>query len=75
MSKKIAIGGDHAGYAYKQQLIDRLVNAGYEVKDFGPYTDESVDYPDYIHPLCDAVESGEFRLGVILCGSSPRKPG
>ncbi|SEJ32608.1 ribose 5-phosphate isomerase B [Cyclobacterium xiamenense] len=69
MSEKIAIGGDHAGFAYKQQLIDRLEKKGYEVKDFGPYTDASVDYPDYVHPLCEAVESGEFRLGVILCGS------
>ncbi len=69
MSKKIAIGGDHAGFAYKERLIGILKKEGYEVRDFGPYTDASVDYPDYIHPLCEAVESGEFNQGVLLCGS------
>lgn len=69
MSKKIAIGGDHAGYAYKERLSELLKNNGYKVRDFGPYTDASVDYPDYIHPLCGAVESGEYEQGVILCGS------
>ncbi|SHM60317.1 ribose 5-phosphate isomerase B [Cyclobacterium lianum] len=69
MSKKIAIGGDHAGFEYKQDLIDILKGKGYEVKDFGPYTDESVDYPDYVHPLCNAIESGEFAQGIIICGS------
>ncbi|WP_162340940.1 ribose 5-phosphate isomerase B [Cyclobacterium salsum] len=69
MSKTIAIGGDHAGFAYKERLIVILKKEGYEVRDFGPYTDASVDYPDYIHPLCEAVESGEFKQGVLLCGS------
>lgn len=69
MSKKIAIGGDHAGFAYKQDLIKKLEGEGYEVKDFGPFTDESVDYPDFVHPLCQAVVSGEYSRGVIICGS------
>ncbi|MFO7824704.1 MAG: ribose 5-phosphate isomerase B [Cyclobacterium sp.] len=69
MSKKIAIGGDHAGFAYKQDLIKILEGKGYEVKDFGPFTDESVDYPDFVHPLCQAVVSGEYLQGVIICGS------
>ncbi|MDN3688016.1 ribose 5-phosphate isomerase B [Cyclobacterium jeungdonense] len=69
MSRKIAIGGDHAGFAYKEKLIEILKKKGFEVRDFGPYTDASVDYPDYIHPLCEAVESGEFKQGVLLCGS------
>lgn len=69
MSKKIAIGGDHAGFAYKERLISLLKKEGYEVRDFGPFTDASVDYPDYIHPLCEAMESGEFKQGVLLCGS------
>ncbi|WP_200975387.1 ribose 5-phosphate isomerase B [Echinicola sp. 20G] len=69
MSKKIAIGGDHAGFDYKQQLVSYLTEAGFEVKDFGPFTDASVDYPDYVHPLCDAIESGEFVQGIVVCGS------
>ncbi|MDN3668967.1 ribose 5-phosphate isomerase B [Echinicola jeungdonensis] len=69
MSKKIAIGGDHAGFHYKQKLIDYLTVAGYEVKDFGPDSDASVDYPDYVHPLCRAIEEGEYEKGIVVCGS------
>lgn len=69
MSKKIAIGGDHAGFAYKTRLIEVLKNEGFEVKDFGPYSDASADYPDYVHPLCEAIESGEFHQGILVCGS------
>lgn len=69
MIKKIAIGGDHAGFTFKKNLIEKLKEFGFEVKDFGPYSDASVDYPDYVHPLCDAVEKSEFDLGVVICGS------
>lgn len=69
MAKKIAIGGDHAGFEYKGRLIQKLEASGYEVKDFGPYSDDSVDYPDYVHPLSLAVEKGEFELGIVICGS------
>ncbi|GGF32182.1 ribose 5-phosphate isomerase B [Echinicola rosea] len=69
MSKKIAIGGDHAGFDYKQQLVAFLEAEGYEVKDFGPFSDASVDYPDYVHPLCEAIEAGEFKQGIVVCGS------
>jgi len=68
--KKIAIGGDHAGFEYKSKLIDLLTQKGYEVKDFGPYTDASCDYPDFVHPLAQAVESQEYLFGVIICGSA-----
>jgi len=69
MSKKIAIGGDHAGFAYKAELIKILETEGYEIKDFGPYSDASADYPDYVHPLCEAIENGEFKQGILICGS------
>lgn len=69
MGKKVAIGGDHAGFEYKGKLIQKLTSFGYEVKDFGPFSDASVDYPDYVHPLCSAIESGEYEFGVVICGS------
>lgn len=69
MSLKIAIGGDHAGYDLKGILIEKLEQEGHQVKDFGPHSDASVDYPDYVHPLATAVHSGEFDFGVAICGS------
>jgi ribose 5-phosphate isomerase B len=66
---KIAIGGDHAGFEYKQELIRSLTKAGHEVKDFGPFSDASVDYPDFAHPLATSVEQGENELGILICGS------
>ena len=69
MSKNIAIGGDHAGFEYKSKLIEKLHFLGYEVKDFGPFSMDSVDYPDYVHPLSSAIESGEAELGIVICGS------
>jgi ribose 5-phosphate isomerase B len=69
MKLRIAIGGDHAGYDLKKVLISKLENEGYEVKDFGPFSDESVDYPDFVHPLATAVQNSEFDFGVAICGS------
>ncbi|HWK98944.1 MAG TPA: ribose 5-phosphate isomerase B [Parapedobacter sp.] len=66
----IAIGGDHAGFAYKTELLDFLERAGYTVKDFGPQSADSVDYPDFAHPVASAVESGTFDRGVLICGSA-----
>lgn len=70
MSDKIsiAIGSDHAGFEYKELLREFL--AGYEVKDFGTYSAESADYPDFAHPVASAVEGGEFTLGILVCGSA-----
>ncbi|MDQ0969370.1 ribose 5-phosphate isomerase B [Flavobacterium sp. W4I14] len=65
---KIAIGADHAGFEYKEILKDFLQN--YEVKDFGTYSENSVDYPDFAHPVAAAVENGEFTYGILLCGSA-----
>lgn len=67
---KIALGGDHAGYEYKESIKAMLKEQGFEVKDFGTYTSESVDYPDYVHPLAEAVEQGQYDLGVLICGSA-----
>jgi ribose 5-phosphate isomerase B len=69
MSLKIAIGGDHAGFEYKSRIVKKLESQGYVVKDFGPFSDASVDYPDYVHPLSNAIEKGEFDLGIVICGS------
>ena len=69
MGLKIAIGGDHAGYDLKSSLIKKLESDGHVVKDFGPFSSEAVDYPDYIHPLAEAVLSDEFDFGVAICGS------
>ena len=65
----IAISSDHAGVKLKSKLVDHLKSKGHTVKDFGPFNDESVDYPDFAHPLAQAVEKGEFKLGFTLCGS------
>ena len=69
MNKKIALGGDHAGFEYKAELIKVLEAEGYEIKDFGPFSSASADYPDFVHPLCKAIESGEFEKGILICGS------
>lgn len=70
MMPKIAIGSDHAGFEYKEGLKKWLLANGYEVKDFGTHSTESADYPDFAHPVSDAVEKKEFELGVLVCGSA-----
>ncbi len=66
---KIALGGDHAGYLYKKELILFLQSKGHETKDFGAFSESSVDYPDFAHPLALAVEKKEFDFGILICGS------
>jgi ribose 5-phosphate isomerase B len=68
-SEVIPIASDHGGFEMKKYIIDHLVESGYEVKDFGTYNDESVDYPDFIHPLAREINAGNYKLGIILCGS------
>ena len=65
---KIAIGADHAGFDYKEMLKSFLTD--YEVKDFGTYSSDSVDYPDFAHPVASAVENKEFDFGILVCGSA-----
>lgn len=67
--KRIAIGGDHAGFLYKKKLVKYLTKEGYEVTDYGTDSEDSVDYPDYIHPLAKALEANKHDLGIIICGS------
>ncbi|WP_099291814.1 ribose 5-phosphate isomerase B [Butyricimonas sp. Marseille-P3923] len=66
---KIGIACDHAGYEYKERLVKYLREKGYEVKDYGTHSAESMDYPDTAHPLAFAVEAGEHEKGIVLCGS------
>jgi ribose 5-phosphate isomerase B len=70
MAQTIAIGCDHAGFEYKEGFRKFLENQGIKVKDFGTYTADSVDYPDFAHAVASAVESNEFDLGVLVCGSA-----
>ena len=65
----IAVGSDHAGYELKNQLIEHLKNRGYEVKDYGTYSEESCDYPDYAQKVANAVAAGEAQQGLLVCGT------
>jgi ribose 5-phosphate isomerase B len=66
----IALGSDHAGFEYKQMLTHWLRDNGYEVRDFGTHSPDSVDYPDFVHPLAEAITSGELERGILICGSA-----
>ena len=70
LKKPISIGSDHAGYEYKQFLMDWLRGEGYVVRDNGTHSKDSVDYPDFAHPVADQVETGEAAFGVLICGSA-----
>ena len=66
---KIAIGNDHAGTEYKNAIVDYLQNQGYTVENHGTNSNDSVDYPDFIHPVADAVANDSVDFGIIICGS------
>jgi ribose 5-phosphate isomerase B len=68
-NKTIVIGCDHAGYELKEYLKKQLTDVGFKFKDFGTYSNASVDYPDFIHPLAESIQKGEYELGIIMCGS------
>lgn len=70
LSKPIAIGADHAGFEYKAALVSWLREKGYQVDDKGLFENKSVDYPDYAHPVAEAVEKGNAAFGILLCGSA-----
>ena len=65
----IGICSDHAGYQYKSKLIPFLKKKGFDVRDFGTDSEESMDYPDVAHPLADAVESRQVDCGIAFCGT------
>ena len=67
--KKIGICSDHAGVDYKSKLIAYLLGKGYDVVNFGTDSTDSCDYPDFAHPLADAVEAGDVDAGIALCGT------
>lgn len=68
-ARTIAIGADHAGFAFKESIRHWLLANGFNVIDAGTDSEASTDYPDHVHPVATAVETGEAWLGIILCGS------
>ena len=65
----IAIGSDHAGFKCKAIIMEHLKSLGHTVLDFGAPSEQSVDYPDFAHPVANAVESGKVKFGILICGS------
>jgi ribose 5-phosphate isomerase B len=69
MKNIVPIGCDHAGFDLKELVVAQLTKQGYEVKDFGTYNTDSIDYPDYGHPVAKMVEENPGMLGIVICGS------
>lgn len=67
--KKIAFASDHAGYELKIKLEQYVESKGYEIRDFGTFSEASCDYPDFAHPAAEAVEKGDCDFGIAMCGS------
>lgn len=67
--EKIIIASDHAGFRLKEKLVKWLAKNRYEVRDMGGFSEDSVDYPEYAHPLAVAVEKGDYAYGITICGS------
>ncbi len=70
MMTTIAIGSDHAGYDLKSKVKALLKDLGYQSKDYGTNSPDSVDYPDFAHPVASSIERKEFPLGILICGSA-----
>lgn len=69
MAEIIPIASDHAGFKLKEELKVYLKSKGFEIQDFGCFNEDSVDYPDIIHPIASKIDSGEYKFGFIMCGS------
>lgn len=67
--KTIALGCDQGGYSLKEYLKVKIAESGYSVRDFGSYSPDSIDYPDYAHLVASAVNNGQFQLAILICGS------
>jgi ribose 5-phosphate isomerase B len=67
--KIIPMACDHAGYELKKKIKEYLESKGFEIKDFGTYSEESCDYPDYAHQVGNAINKGEYEKGIVICGS------
>jgi ribose 5-phosphate isomerase B len=68
-TKTLAIGCDHGGYELKEYIKIKIAESGYSVRDFGTYSSDSMDYPDVAHPVASAVNSGQYEMAVLICGS------
>jgi ribose 5-phosphate isomerase B len=68
-TKTIAIGCDHAGFPYKQKVLEILHEEGFTIQNCGTDTTESVDYPDFVHPVAKQIDDGLVDLGIVMCGS------
>jgi len=66
---KIVIASDHAGFELKEKIITYLNKKGFEITDFGCNSEVSVDYPDFAHPLAEAVSEGKYNFGIAICGT------
>lgn len=67
--KSIAIGGDHAGFELKEKVRKWLLDQDIELKDFGTFSEDSVDYPDFAHAVAGDVEAGKHEMGILVCGT------
>lgn len=65
----LAIGSDHGGFELKGHIVEHLKEKGIEVKDYGVYCEDSVDYPDCAKPVCEAILDGSAELGILICGT------
>jgi ribose 5-phosphate isomerase B len=70
MKPTLAVGADHAGFELKEYLKNRLQQSGYAVHDFGAFSTDPADYPDFAHPVAAAVQKKQFDLGLLVCGSA-----
>lgn len=66
---QISIGNDHAGTTYKENVVNYLMKKGYTIINHGTDAEDSVDYPDFVHPVASDVEEGKSNFGIIICGS------
>jgi ribose 5-phosphate isomerase B len=70
ITKIVAIGCDHAGFVFKGPVKEWLISQGVEVLDMGTDSTDSVDYPDFVHPVADAIKMGQADMGIVMCGSA-----